>query len=120
MPKHCPTGMILNKRNYCIPDRGNLGKGPKLFELKKGELSKYGYNLSDPASDRLSALIKSADTDGFATTNRRLIALQVLNKNVNPSLAAKVSRDSIALHQALGKSLARSNITRARSKSRKR
>ena len=33
----------------CINDKGNKGKGPKLFTLRKGTLSQHGYSLDKKA-----------------------------------------------------------------------
>ena len=73
-----------------ITDRGKQGKGRKLFTLKRGALSKYGYKdvKTMTSAKRHSALKKAARSIKPLSLFRKLNAVALLNKNTNP----KVSR----------------------------
>ena len=60
--------------------------------LQKGELTKHGYSMYAPASQRHKALEKSIREDGARTVFRRLMLLYVWNKNDDPHLA-KIARE---------------------------
>ena len=77
----------------CIKDLGKPGKGKKLFTLKKGELSKYGYSLKKNKNLRQKSLKKSMNKFGRNTLIRKLNALHVLHKNTNPSYSRKARSD---------------------------
>lgn len=113
MTSKCPSGMIRRKSytrkayrrkdgsrvkssrvsSKCIKDLGKRGKGKKLFTLKKGGLTKYGYKLAHNFEKRTSALKKSLNEYSTARLWRKLNALQILHRNTNPHLARKIKRD---------------------------
>jgi hypothetical protein len=77
----------------CIKDQGLKGKGKKLFTLRKGTLSKHGYNLSLKANDRRNALKKAIRAEGVLPVFRKLNALSILQKNTNPVNSRKFLYD---------------------------
>lgn len=91
----CPPGMIRRKGytrrsksgkrtrtlSTCIKDQGYPGKGKKIFTLKKGELTQFGYETFASPESRHRALKKSVEAVGYKPTVLRLNALRVLEKN---------------------------------------
>lgn len=70
---------------------------PKLFTLKKGELTQFGYSLKDSKvtdRERKKALV-SAYLSGMTSLSliRKLFALKVLNKYQNPAYVEKLTKD---------------------------
>lgn len=80
----------------CIKDRGNKGKGPKLFTLKKGVLGQYGYeDIKNMTADaRHKALGRAVRANNGLEIFQRVNALAILNKNTNPSMATLARRDA--------------------------
>ncbi len=85
-------GRLLNRgttyrvKASCIKNKGNPGKGPAVIgPLKKGDLKDVGYDHTDPAHQRHTALIKAVSEYGALSTLRKLNAIAVLNKNVAPT-----------------------------------
>lgn len=72
------SGSVLVKA-ACIKDRGLPGKGPRegkgIGELKRGELSRYGYNAHKTESERHSALKKAMEVYGPLGVYRKLDAI---------------------------------------------
>jgi hypothetical protein len=102
--RRCPKGKILRKgytrksgvrvSAKCVKDMGMPGKGKKLFTLKKGDLSKYGYHLKGKtASARHKALKKASKQFTKNELIRKLNALSILLKNTNRELAFKAYDD---------------------------
>lgn len=111
--KKCPAGKILRskytRKAYtrkdgthvksakvsakCIRDLGKKGKGQKLFTLKKGGLTKYGYSLKIDTDKRLNALTKSRKEYDKNTLIKKLNALYVLHKNTHPLYAKRARKD---------------------------
>lgn len=99
----CPRGTIRRKaytrkdgvhvKSSCIRDRGKPGKGPRLFTLKKGGLSKYGYHMKDNAEKRHKALKKALKHNSYASIVRKINALSILMKNTEPYLSKKAKAD---------------------------
>lgn len=77
----------------CIRDLGNVGKGKKIFTLKKGDLTKFGYSLKNDATTRHNALKRSMSIFSRNTLIKKLNALYVLQKNTNPMYAKKARSD---------------------------
>lgn len=77
----------------CVRDLGKPGKGKKIFTLKKGGLTKYGYKLAHNYEKRTAALKKSLKEYSPTTLIRKLNALRTLHKNTNPYYARKLTRD---------------------------
>ena len=105
MARICPRGQIL-RRSYvkksgikvqaaCIKDLGRKGKGKKLFTLRKGVLSPYGYSVKKNAISRHRALSMAMKKKPmtYSEVVKRLNALYVLNKNTNPQYAARYRSD---------------------------
>jgi hypothetical protein len=87
-------GRLLNRgttyrvKPTCIKNRGNTGKGPAVIgPLKQGDLKTVGYDHTDGAEKRHTALIKAVSEYGPLSTLRKLNAIAVLNKNVAPTRA---------------------------------
>lgn len=103
MPPKCKKGEIRRKgytrkdgvkvKSTCIKDRGLKGKGPKLFKLRKGTLSRHGYTLDKKAADRRKALDKAVKAEGHLAVIRKLNALSILQKNTNPVNSRKFKYD---------------------------
>lgn len=77
----------------CIRDIGKPGKGKRLFTLKKGMLTKYGYSTSDIQEKRRGALIKAMKDNTTGYIWKRLNAIEILNRNTNPDTASKIKSD---------------------------
>ena len=77
----------------CIKDRGLKGKGAKLFTVRKGGLTKYGYRLDDDKTVRHQALGKARKHMPYAKLIRKLNAIRILHKNTNPTYANKLKQD---------------------------
>jgi hypothetical protein len=96
MARKCPKGQILRKAftkksgvkvaGACIKDRGLPGKGKRLFTLRKGTLSKYGYKTSFETGVRHAALRKAVSGESYATVVRKLNAVAILQKRTNPKV----------------------------------
>ena len=87
-------GRLLNRgttyrvKASCIKNKGNPGKGPAVIgPLKQGDLKTVGYDHTDSAEKRHTALIKAVSEYGPLSTLRKLNAIAVLNKNVAPTRA---------------------------------
>jgi hypothetical protein len=84
-------------KSGCVRDIGKVGKGkPLIGPLQKGELSKHGYShvaeLSE--SKRHAALKKAVKEFGALSIGRKLNALSILTRNVNPNVSKKYKKDS--------------------------
>ena len=77
----------------CIRDQGKPGKGKRLFTLKKGMLTKYGYSTHVVQAERHSALIRAMKDASTGYIWKRLNAIEILNRNTNPEVAAKIKSD---------------------------
>lgn len=114
MPR-CPAGTILRegytRRAYtksngtrvratyvdavCIEDRGNPGRGPSLIgPLEKGDLTSFGYHLSNSDRSRHIALGRVLEQDDARRVFRKLIALSTLQKNTNPRFSNVAYNDA--------------------------
>ncbi len=82
----------------CIKDKGNPGKGPKLFTLEKDVLSQYGYSgVADLTERQRHIALNKALRDNGANQlaiYRRLVALSVLHKNTSKKLSDIYKEDS--------------------------
>ncbi len=89
-------GVRVKRTSFHIKNRGKHGKGPKLFKLKKGGLSKYGYKPKSSLSMRHSVLSK-AISHGISnlTLSRRIGALATLLKRTNPILSKKLRSNQL-------------------------
>ena len=80
----------------CIKDKGLPGKGPNLIgPLRKGELSRYGYNLHKTENERHEALRTAIGVYGALGVYKKLDAVAKLTVRTVPeaSLAFKKDRD---------------------------
>lgn len=80
--------------SFFIEDRGEPGRGPRLFGLRGGRFG--DYRLLDKDLTRHEALNESVDKYGALSVFRGINALSVLNKN-RPSLKAVAEEDKIWL-----------------------
>ena len=81
-------GTTYRVKASCIKNKGNPGKGPDVIgPLKQGDLKNSGYDHTDSAEKRHTALIKAVSIYGPLSTLRKLNAIAVLNKNVGPTRA---------------------------------
>jgi hypothetical protein len=70
------------------------GKSRKLFVLKKGHLTKYGYHADLSQSARHEALKKALGEYSSLSLFRKLNAVYVLNKNRDKKRAATFKADA--------------------------
>lgn len=84
-------GVRVKATSYTTKNRGRPGRGPKLFKLKKGGLSQYGYKTTSSVSMRHAALSRaiSRGVPGL-TLSHRLGALATLLKRTNPMLSKRL------------------------------
>jgi hypothetical protein len=71
----------------CVKDRGLPGKGPrsgKGITMKKGELSRYGYNAHKGEEERHAALRKAIKVYGPLSVYHKLDAVAKLTKRTAP------------------------------------
>ncbi|HEY9703585.1 MAG TPA: hypothetical protein V6C58_14145 [Allocoleopsis sp.] len=88
----------------CIKDLGKKGKGKKILpKLEKGTLSKFGYSSFKPESQRHDALKKALNKLPYATIIRKLNAVAILSKLVNPIVSYKFKKDIAWLRSKFGK-----------------
>lgn len=104
--KKCSSGMILRKKYAtlkkgtsvpasCIKDRGNPGKGPKLFTIKnKGQLKAFGYSTNNSKISRHRALNSAMKIYGRANVVKKLNAVRTLTKNTN-LLSSKIFAEDL-------------------------
>lgn len=125
-PSSCPSGTILRnpyvrerkgRRTLvaasCIRDVGNPGKGlasapgggPGIGPLRKGDLSRFGYDNVAGMSEgrRHLALASAVRAYGSLTVWRKLNALYVYTRNTAPGSSAtfKADRDWIKAHYGI-------------------
>lgn len=87
-------GTRVKATSYTTKNRGRRGRGPKLFKLKKGGLSRYGYDTKKPISMRHKALSKAISRGiSSLTLSRRIGALATLLKRTNPKLSRSLRRN---------------------------
>ncbi len=82
-------GVRVKGTSYRIKKRGR-----KLFKLRKGGLSKYGYSTSASLANRHLSLSRaiSRGVPGI-TLSQRLGALATLLKRTNPTLSKRLRRN---------------------------
>lgn len=87
-------GVRVKATSYRIKNVGRPGRGPKIFKLKKGGLSRYGYSVKSSTAMRHRAL-STAISRGVPglTLSHRLGALATLLKRTNPRLSQKLRRN---------------------------
>lgn len=74
----------------CVKDTGLPGKGKEsIGPLRKGEISKYGYSMSETEEKRHSALRKAIDEYGAIGVYRKLDAISKLTARTIPE-ASKI------------------------------
>lgn len=88
-------GKTVRVKSSCIKDRGAKGKGKKLFTLKKGHLSPFGYSLKIGADSRQRALKKVLKSGKYNENEliRKINALAVLHKNTKPLYTRRAQMD---------------------------
>ena len=101
--KKCGKGKIMRKayttkkgtkvKAACVKDMGKPGKGKKLFTLKKGGLSEYGYSVKLGRTERRKALEKARKKIEYATLIQKLNALAILFKNTKPQFSKRLRAD---------------------------
>ena len=81
----------------CIKSRtGKSSHGKRLFVLEKGTLSKYGYSdVIHLSKDEREKILRKAIKGGINELSliKKLNALYILNKNINPKLANIFRKD---------------------------
>lgn len=89
-------GTRVSPTMYASRNTGAPGRGPKLFTLSPGGLSRYGYKniLSSSPQKRHNAL-KRAMNSGVSkrTLSRRLVALSILTKRTRPAFSTAIRKD---------------------------
>ena len=103
--KRCPKGSIsrvsysyrkkslggrkIKVHSSCMRSKGLRSRGKKtrrvLPSLKKGSLTRYGYNVHETKEMRHKALKKALKIYGYASLVRKLNAVKLLTKNTSPS-----------------------------------
>ena len=82
---------------HCIKSRtGKSSHGTRLFVLEKGTLSKYGYSdVMHISKNEREKILRKAIKGGIneLTLIKKLNALYILNKNINPKLANIFRKD---------------------------
>ena len=87
-------GTRVKSTSYTTRNRGKSGRGPKLFRLKKGGLSQYGYSTRAGLSARHTALSQAiAQGVPGLTLSRRLGAIATLLKRTNPMISKRLRRN---------------------------
>ncbi len=87
-------GTRVKATSYRTSNKGKPGRGPKLFRLKKGGLSQYGYRAKSGLATRHAALTRAiAQGVPGLTLSRRLGALATLLKRTNPMLSKRLRRN---------------------------
>lgn len=76
-----------------IKDRGLPGKGKKLFSLKKGTLTQYGYDSTASAKSRRRSLRKAVKKYGALSISKKLNAVSVLTKRTAPGKSKTFKSD---------------------------
>lgn len=90
-----PTGTSVLIKASCIEDRGLPGKGNNsIGPLKKGDLTKYGYNAHKEREERHKALKKAILAYGPLTVYHKLDAVSKLTIRTAPD-AHKVFKADI-------------------------
>jgi NDP-sugar pyrophosphorylase family protein len=80
-------------KSSLIVDRGQKGKGKKLFEIKdKGFLTEEGYSLKKSSKQRRQSLKKASKEKGSLKVLRHLNAIRTLQKS-NPENFKKLDKD---------------------------
>lgn len=80
----------------CMPGRGRSHKGKQLFVLEKGTLGKYGYHNVESMTEvqRHRALHKAMGDMPSLSVYRKLNAVYVVNKSLNPNVAQIFKNDA--------------------------
>ena len=87
-------GTHVKAASYRTSNKGKPGRGPKLFKLRKGGLSQYGYMVRSGLAERHAALTRAiAQGVPGLTLSRRLGALATLLKRTNPMLSKRLRRN---------------------------
>lgn len=89
-------GTRVKSSTFSIKNRGRKGRGPKLFKLKKGGLSQYGYKPKSTISQR-HFILSRAISKGISTLtlSKRVGALATLLKRTNPNLSKKLRNNQL-------------------------
>jgi len=103
------TGKRARVAAGCIKNVGNPGKGlpsgPGIGPLRKGDLSRFGYEHVTAMTEgrRHLALASAVKEYGSLTVWRKLNALYVYTRNTSPSSSAifKADRDWIRAHYGI-------------------
>ncbi len=85
-------GVRVETTTFTIKDRGKPGRGKRIIPaLRKGAL---GVKFTNPTSTRRRKEIALAKRIGEKRVVGKLRAIQVFNKNVNPTLSEKARMDA--------------------------
>ena len=80
-----PKASSTTVKASCVKDRGLEGKGPGLFgPLRKGELTKHGYNVKRSQLERHNALKRAINEYGALATFHKLDAVSKLSLRTAP------------------------------------
>ena len=89
-------GVRVKATSFQIKNRGKPGRGPKLFKLRKGGLSQYGYASKSSMAQRHSSLSQAISRGvPSLTLSQRLGALATLLKRTNPMLSKRLRKNQI-------------------------
>lgn len=73
-------GSCVGKSTFFIKDRGAVGRGKKIFTVRKGLLAKHGYGTHLSEVTRHEALRKAVRAYGATSVFRKLNAQVVFRK----------------------------------------
>jgi hypothetical protein len=104
-----PKASSVLVQSSCIKDRGLPGKGPRSgrgITVKKGELSRYGYNAHLSEEARHAALRRAMKVYGPLSVYRKLNAVAQLTKRTAPEAHKifKTDREWVQKHFEMKKS----------------
>lgn len=88
-------------KGKCIKDRGKIGKWKDIHQekgigkLRKGDLTKYGYqNVIQLSTEKRKKILKKCVEEyGPISIFRKLNAVYIYNKNTNPKISEIFKRD---------------------------
>jgi len=91
-------------RDIGLPGKGFQGKGKGIGPLRKGELSKFGYeNITKlSAAERQSALSKAVAEYGSLSVWRKLNAVQVYTRRTSPESSRLFKADMDWIRKTFG------------------
>jgi hypothetical protein len=88
-----PSGKSTLVKASCVKDRGLPGSVSSFGSLRRGDLSKYGYNVKIAEESRHKALRQAIQEYGALGVYRKLNAVAKLSKRTAPEAASIFAKD---------------------------